>query len=121
MDVRNFIRREDGKVVIPVPPGIRYMGEWKDFNLSFFGDQPFIIDKQIPGCGFTEYCLVSNDDVILASPWKLLLENKEEQHEGDVYYFKNDCEEFGIDVGVDKDVSKLPPVMPKPKIGLLFI
>ena len=119
MDVRNFIRREDGKVVIPVPPGIRYMGEWKDFNLSFFGDQPFIIDKQIPGCGFTEYCLVSNDDVILASPRKLLLENKEEQHEGDVYYFKNDCEEFGIDVGVDKDVSKLPPVMPKPKMGLL--
>jgi hypothetical protein len=78
MNTNDFIRKEDGKIVIPVPPGIRYMSEWTDFNLNFFGVQPFIVDKQIPGCGFTEYCLTGNDDVILCSPRRILLENKED-------------------------------------------
>ena len=112
MNTNDFIRKEDGKIVIPVPPGIRYMSEWTDFNLNFFGVQPFIVDKQIPGCGFTEYCLTSNDDIILTSPRRLLLENKEDQHEGEIYYFKNGCDESSIDLtedtGVDKDISKLP-------------
>ena len=56
-----------------VPKGVRYISEWKDFKLP---EQPEIIDKQIPGCGFTQWCLTNNENVILCSPRKMLLENK---------------------------------------------
>ena len=104
MNVEEFIKKEDGKIVIPVPKGIRYIGSWKDFNLSFFGPGPFIIDKQIPGCGFTEYCLTSKyENIVLTSPRKILLKNKENQHQGEVHYFKNDCDGSS---DVDKDLNK---------------
>ena len=107
---RNDIIEKDGKFVIPVPPGIRYMSEWEGFSLDFFGNGAYIIDKQIPGCGFTEYCLTSKDFVILTSPRKILLENKEDQHKGDIFYAKNDCEDNLL---VDKDLSKLKNSSPK--------
>ena len=104
MNTSEFIKKEDGKIVIPVPKGIRYIGSWKDFNLSFFGPGPFIIDKQIPGCGFTEYCLTSKfENIVLTSPRKILLKNKENQHQGEVHYFKNDCDGSS---DVDKDLNK---------------
>ena len=103
MNTNEFIRKEDGKIVIPVPEKIRYMSEWTDFNLNFFGNQPFIIDKQIPGCGFTEYCLTNNEDLVLTSPRKMLLKNKENQHHGEIYYFENSCDRS---YAVDKDLNK---------------
>ena len=104
MNIQDFIP-EEGKLVLPVPKGIRYIGEWIDFDLGFFGQFPFIIDKQIPGCGFTEYCLTSGDNIILASPRLMLLDNKEKQHPGDVHFAKNECEN---NLDIDKDISKLP-------------
>lgn len=99
------IKKEDGKIVIPVPKGIRYVGDWEDFNFSFFGSGPFIIDKQIPGCGFTEYCLTSKfENIILTSPRKILLKNKVNQHPDEIHYFKNDCDESS---NIDKDLNKL--------------
>ena len=100
MNTNNFIQR-DGKTVIPVPAGIRYMSEWTDFDLTFFRG-PYIIDKQIPGCGFTESILTNNYHTILCSPRKILLENKADQHLTDVYYAKN---EFDQDLGIDKDLT----------------
>ena len=96
------LNKENNKISIPVPPGIRYMSEWGDFNLNVF-DHAFIIDKKIPGCGFTEYCLTSEDDVVLCSPRKILLENKENQHQGDVLYVKNELE---FDPNLDVDMNK---------------
>ena len=66
-----------------VPVGIRYMSEWKDFIIP---DYPCIMDKKIPGCGFTEYCITNSEDIILCSPRKILLSNKEEQHPGEILY-----------------------------------
>ena len=51
---------------IIVPRGIRYISEWKDFNFSRFPDK-CIINKQLPGCGFTEYCINGSENVILCS------------------------------------------------------
>ena len=100
MNTNNFIQK-DGKTVIPVPAGIRYMSEWTDFNLTFFRG-PYIIDKQIPGCGFTESILTNDYHTILCSPRKILLENKADQHLTDIYYAKN---EFDQDLGIDKDLT----------------
>lgn len=91
----------DGNKII-VPKGIRYISDWKDYNLSDF-NFPHILDKKIPGCGFTEYCLTSNIPIILCSPRKILLENKEAQHPDTVLYFKNTLES---DIEVDKDINK---------------
>lgn len=60
---------------IIVPRGIRYLKDWNWFSLSQFPAK-CIINKQIPGCGFTEYCISGAEDVILCSPRKILLENK---------------------------------------------
>ena len=87
---------------IKVPQGIRYMSQWSEFRIP---NIPHIINKQIPGCGFTEYCITNEEDVILCSPRKILLQNKFEQHKEDVYLVVNSFEK---DPGTDKDLTKEP-------------
>ena len=87
--------------IIKVPKGIRFMSDWKEFSIP---DYPCIIDKKIPGCGFTEYCISNNENVILCSPRKLLLENKENQHPNEVLYVRNELDQ---DETVDKDLEKI--------------
>ena len=87
------------KIIINVPKGIRYINQWEGFKLP---DEPSIIDKQITGCGFTEYCLTNQDNVILCSPRKMLLENKAEQHKDTVLYAKSGLDTF---VNFEKDLS----------------
>jgi len=101
-----IIELENGKKMIPVPENIRYISDWQEFNLDNFGNRPYIIDKQIPGCGFTEYCLTNDDDIILTSPRKMLLDNKLQQHPDDVHYVKNTLE-FDPNVdGEEKEQSE---------------
>ena len=102
------------KVVQEVPAGVKYLSDWNEFNFANYfyrngneNDQLerrcVIINKQIPGCGMTEYCLNGPEFVILCSPRKLLLQNKYDQHFGDVYLVVN---EMDSDIDVDKDISK---------------
>ena len=65
------------KHIIHVPANMEYITQWKDFSLPNF---PHILDKQIPGCGFTEWAIVNPENTILCSPRKILLQNKFEQH-----------------------------------------
>lgn len=87
------------KNVIEVPEGIRFISQWNKFSLP---KGKVIVNKQITGCGFTEYCLTNPENVILCSPRKILLENKEEQHQGLVFYARNELEK---EVAVDKDLG----------------
>jgi hypothetical protein len=90
------------KSKLDVPSGIRYMSQWGEFKIP---NIPHIINKQIPGCGFTEFCITNEEDVILCSPRKILLQNKFDQHREDVYLVVN---EFEKDPGMDKDLTKEP-------------
>lgn len=90
--------KNDEIIYMTVPKGIRYISEWTGFYLPDF---PCIIDKQITGCGFTEYCLTNPENVILCSPRKILLENKQEQHP-EVLYVKNESEKV---LEIDKDLT----------------
>ena len=88
-----------------VPAGIRYLGEMNSdqFDFNKFPNK-CILDKQLPGCGFTEFCLaVSREDVILCSPRIMLINNKKDQHGDDVFLVVNEMEK---DPGVDKDLTK---------------
>ena len=79
------------KEKIVVPAGIRYISDWAKqggYSLEKY-NYPHIVNKQITGCGFTEYCLTSDFNVVLCSPRKILLENKESQHKSDVLYVNN--------------------------------
>lgn len=89
---------------LDVPSGIRYMSEWKDYRIYNF---PHILNKQIPGCGYTEYCIRNGDDTILCSPRKILLQNKYEQHPDTTFLVVNTYES---EVGTDKDLTKYPRV-----------
>ena len=91
------------KEKIIVPSGIRYISEWNEFNFSKFPSK-CIINKQLPGCGFTEYCINGPENVILCSPRKMLLKNKKDQHPNDVYLVINEMES---DTNIDKDISKI--------------
>jgi len=87
------------KTIIKVPKDVRFLKEWEGFRLP---NETSILDKQITGCGFTEYCLTNNENIILCSPRKILLEDKAKQHIGEVYYIKNECEK---DKNIDKDLT----------------
>ena len=89
---------------IVVPRGIRYISEWSEFNFNRFPGK-CIINKQLPGCGFTEYCLRGSENVILCSPRKMLLENKKDQHGDDIYLVINSMEK---ELDIDKDLTKEP-------------
>ena len=100
---------------IIIPKGLRYIGElnnenervWKEYELEDY-DYPHILNKVLTGCGFTEYCIKNKQKLILISPRKFLLENKEEQHEGEVYYVKNELEtsvDFELDLNKDDTKS----------------
>ena len=89
---------------IIVPREIRFISELgTDFR---FYKLPVkcIINKQLPGCGFTEYCIGGPENVILCSPRKMLLKNKKDQHGREVYLVVNELEK---EVAVDKDLSKV--------------
>ena len=90
------------KQVVEVPKGIRYLGDQGWFNLRKFGYR-YILNKQNPGCGFTEYCIKGPENVILCSPRKLLLKNKYEQHPNEVYLVRNEMEK---DPNIDFDLNK---------------
>ena len=90
----------DRKTII-VPAGYRYISEIPSFKLHDF---PHILNKQIPGCGFTEYCITNNENVILCSPRKILLQNKYDQHKDEVFLVVN---EFEQEPRTDKDLVKL--------------
>ena len=89
---------------IIIPRSIRYISEWNEFRFNKFPSK-CIINKQLPGCGFTEYCIGGPENVILCSPRKMLLENKKDQHSDDVYLVINEMEK---EIEVDKDLSKEP-------------
>ena len=91
------------KDVLIVPRGIRYISEWKEFSLP---EYPVIIDKQITGCGFTEYCIGNDKNVIICSPRIILLENKEDQHRGELMYVRNDLEKtLNVDASSEELMS----------------
>ena len=92
------------RLKLEVPRGIRYMSEWEDYRIHSF---PHILNKQIPGCGYTEYCIRNSDDAILCSPRKILLQNKYEQHPDTTFLVVNTYES---EVGTDKDLTKYPRV-----------
>ena len=86
----NVIQLSDKKFKLIVPKGIRYISDWIDYNLNDpMFDFPHILDKKIPGCGYTEYCLRNGQFLILCSPRRILLTNKEAQHPNEVFYFRS--------------------------------
>ena len=98
------------KTVIEVPRGVRFFKQLEDeirFNLE---DYPYILDKKIPGCGFTFWALTNSQNIILASPRKMLMINKEKQINGEDEENKKDLV-FLVSSGVDnsemdKDLNK---------------
>ena len=89
---------------IIVPKGIRYISEMGSLFRFYKLPVKCIINKQLPGCGFTEYCIGGPENVILCSPRKMLLKNKKDQHGREVYLVVNELEK---EVAVDKDLSKV--------------
>ncbi len=98
---------ERNKIVIP--KGIRYISEWKDFDILLPHDSSYIMNKSITGCGYTEYCIRNEFPEIICSPRKVLLENKENQHsdEENILYIKDEYATFqSYDDDMNQKVAK---------------
>ena len=89
------------KITLDVPCGIRYILDWEEFDFSNFPNK-CIINKQLPGCGFTEWVIRNSKPMILCSPRKMLLQNKTEQHP-EVFLVRNELDQ---DTETDKDLNK---------------
>ena len=63
---------------IIIPEGIEYISQYKEYSIP--RGEHCIVDKGVTGCGYTEFALTNNDNIVLCSPRKLLLENKSEKH-----------------------------------------
>lgn len=94
----------NGEITKKVPKGIRYLSDWKEFRFELFPSK-CIVDKQIPGCGYTEWAITCPQNVIIASPRKMLLQNKADQHEGEVFLVVNEEDK---DPSVDIDLYAKP-------------
>lgn len=106
------------KQIIKVPKGIRYISEWKDLEDKLPKREPFILNKSITGCGYTEYCITNDRPTIICSPRKVLLENKEDQHQDmpNLLYLKDEYATFEpFDMDISKTISKLPKKEEKDK------
>lgn len=103
------MEKEINKHIIQVPKGIRFISEWKDSEIESISN-PYILNKTITGCGFTEYCITNSSDLILLSPRRILLENKEDQHPGELLYVRNEYDKF---VNYEKDFTVDKPELDK--------
>ncbi len=63
------------KVDLKVPTGIRWLGQWVNFDRDLPPGK-IILNKNICGCGCTEYYLRNDQPVILVSPRKELINCK---------------------------------------------
>ena len=81
------------KQIVPSGRNIKYISEWSEYKIP---SGHVIVDKGVTGCGYTEYTLTNNLPTVLCSPRKLLLENKSEQHQGDIniLYLKNEIKDI---------------------------
>ena len=109
------------KQTIIVPKGIRYISEWnrleegKRLKDQLPNDAPYIMNKTITGCGYTEYCITNPFPTILCSPRLVLLENKEDQHKDmdNLLYLRNDFEFNEYDRDISKDDLRPVEVSPE--------
>ena len=99
------------KKIVQVPKGVKFLSDWVGFDLP---EESSIINKTLTGCGFTQWCLTSLKHLILCSPRRVLLENKEdwfkdldekEEQNFSVFYAKNDYETLP---NYDKDLMADP-------------
>lgn len=95
------------KTIIQVPKGIRYFNQFEQLYGFHLEDYPYILDKKLPGCGFTTWVLTNSQNVILASPRKLLMINKKEQI-GESIFLVNFEYTTETENEVDKDMNKVP-------------
>lgn len=89
------------RTILEVPAGIRYISDWEEFDFGNFPDK-CIINKQLPGCGFTEWCIRNCHPLVLCSPRRMLLQNKADQHP-EVFLVRNELDQ---EIETDKDLNK---------------
>lgn len=104
------------KEKINVPEKVRYFKDWKEFDIANY-QYPFILNKVVPGCGFTTYALENPYPTILCSPRKKLLENKYAQTPGSFYLdfqpedTQNDIIKKGQDLANYLSTTRLPKIL----------
>lgn len=104
--MRKFYMKKCDPII--VPKGIRFISDWEGYDLKNY-PFPHILNKVLTGCGFTEYCIRNDQPLVLISPRIFLIENKEDQHPGEVFRVKNEVEkmtDYETDIRDEKSQSE---------------
>ena len=62
--------------LVNIPKGIRHLSDWKEIGNYINYDYPIILNKQVTACGATTYYLLNDDNIILCSPRKAMIQSK---------------------------------------------
>lgn len=92
------------KKTIKVPDGIRFLGQWKDFD-GLLPDCHFILNKALTGVGATQHFLTNNTPVVLASPRCSLMESKRLKHP-DIWFYRDMSDNACMDGNIKKSGKK---------------
>ena len=92
------------KETIRIPQGMRYLGQWKDFD-GLLPDCHFILNKALTGVGATQHFLTNDTPVVLASPRCSLMESKRQKHP-DVWFYRDMSDNACMDGNIKKSSKK---------------
>lgn len=92
------------KKTIKVPDGIRFLGQWKDFD-GLLPDCHFILNKALTGVGATQHFLTNDTPVVLASPRCSLMESKRLKHP-DIWFYRDMSDNACMDGNIKKSGKK---------------
>lgn len=93
------------KETIRIPQGMRYLGQWKDFD-GLLPDCHFILNKALTGVGATQHFLTNDTPVVLASPRCSLMESKRQKHP-DVWFYRDMSDNACMDGNIKKSSKKV--------------
>ena len=91
------------EIKIKVPVDCEYLSMWKDFD-TFLPPGHIILNKEICGCGCTDYYLTNDSPVILVSPRRRLIESKlnDPRTASNLFYFDRSAKGSTVNVTIDE-------------------
>lgn len=102
------------EISIKVPLDCQYLSDWREFE-NCLPNGRIILNKDICGCGCTDYFLTNDSPVILVSPRRRLIESKlNDPRTSGAFYFDRSVKSESVDETIDKLMQYLQSCQPSP-------
>lgn len=101
-------------ITIQVPIECQYLSDWLEFE-GYLPNGHIILNKDICGCGCTDFFLTNGTPMILVSPRRRLIESKmKDPRTRGAFYFDRSVKSESVDETIDKLMQYLQSCQPSP-------